>query len=283
MKVLIWCPVINPGGGLYLLSQLAAGLQRNAVVTKLRVAVNAASPFLGDLVALLRPAVEIGQIHDISSAMGKAQRLWGIRGTGRLKMMLSTRRVVFDVKKTALKQLRAQADQFDLVYVIWPHHAEFPDLDQPIVCTFQDSTMFDFPEILGGAHTHAEWQRSQAWIERSARVVVSSHASEAALQRHFGAHVQPSVIHHAIYPHAQSVPDAAPDVRLPPKYVICPTNVTPHKNLDTLLIAWSRFERRHEYPLVVKPNCTGWSIGSACGVSKTSTGWAMCRMRRSCP
>jgi glycosyltransferase involved in cell wall biosynthesis len=276
MKVLIWCPTINPGGGLYLLTQLAAGLRRNKAITKLRIAVNAASPLLGDLTALVPSEVEIGRIDDMTSSMGKAQLLWGIRGTGRLRTMLQTGKILLDVKKAALNRLRTQAQEFDLVYVIWPHSADYPDLDQPIVCTFQDSTMFDFPEILGGPQTHAEWKRSKVWLERSARVVVSSHASEAALKRHFGADKQPAVIHHAIFPHAETPPEAVPSRRLPTKYVICPTNISPHKNLDMLLIAWSRWERRHEFPLVVIGPATD-AIGGAARLDALK-GWSPARL-----
>jgi glycosyltransferase involved in cell wall biosynthesis len=252
MNVLIWCPNINPGGGLYLLTQLAAGLRRNPSVGKLRIAVDAKSPLLDELVSLLPPTIEVGRLTTTSGSLGKMPRLWGIRGTGRLALLLKTGKLVLDVKAFALDALRQQAEGFDLVYVIWPHGFDFPDLGKPTVCTFQDSTMFDFPEIIGGRQTQAEWNRSKAWIERSTRVVVSSQASKAALQRHFGKQQNPTVIPHAIFPRAATSTSAAPpDTPLPPKYVICPTNITPHKNLNTLLIAWSRFERRTEYPLVI--------------------------------
>ncbi|MBX3081075.1 MAG: glycosyltransferase [Anaerolineae bacterium] len=251
MNVLLWCPYLNPGGGLYLLTQLVAGLRRNPAIDRLRIAVDTTSPLLDTLASSLAAGVEIGRLKETGNSLGKARRLLGIRGTGRLRLMLRAGKVMLNIKKAALNELRKEADAFDLVYVIWPHRDDFPDIGKPIVCTFQDCTMFDFPEILGGPQTQVEWNRSKVWIERCAQVVVSSHASKVALQRHFGASHEPTVIQHAIYPRTEASSEEVPDGRLPPKYVICPTNITPHKNLDMLLIAWSRFERRAEYPLVV--------------------------------
>src|SRR5205085_401485 len=44
---------------------------------------------------------------------------------------------------------------------------------------------------------------------------------------------------------------------LPTRYIICPTNITRHKNLDNLILAWARFGERAAWPLVVCGHGTG--------------------------
>jgi glycosyltransferase involved in cell wall biosynthesis len=63
-----------------------------------------------------------------------------------------------------------------------------------------------------------------------------------------------TVIPHAILPtnHGSDIPLSSGIAEtLPEKYIIFPANITTHKNHYTLLVAWSRFSRRKEFPLVL--------------------------------
>ena len=142
-----------------------------------------------------------------------------------------------------------------MVYAFWPHRQKFPITDKPVVCTFQDATFFEFPEILGGHETKAEWFRAHDWLQRSARVIVSSASTREVLVRRFGDHCKAAaLIPHAISPLAgvaASGPGGRLRAQLPTRYIVYPAGITSHKNHHTLLLAWSRFRRRKEYPLVL--------------------------------
>ncbi|MCG3144868.1 MAG: hypothetical protein HONDAALG_02378 [Gammaproteobacteria bacterium] len=247
LKILIWCPLVNLGGGARLLAQLSEAIARQPDVELVRL-IAGASHNLN-----LRGETPVEVIELAQKAwLDREGRILGIRGTGRLKQSL--RDVVRRGADERLAQLRQTSQDCDVVYVFWPHRQAFLQLEKPVVCTFQDATFFDFPEILG-AETSAEWQRSAVWLRESTEVVVSSHATRTALVRHFGPHCErATVIHHAILPaklDGREVQRTALVTSLPHNYVVCPATVTTHKNHYALLIAWSRFARRREYPLVL--------------------------------
>jgi glycosyltransferase involved in cell wall biosynthesis len=126
------------------------------------------------------------------------------------------------------------------------------------VCTIQDTALLEYPEILGGPETDRERTSIATWLDRSHRVVVSSNSTREHLERIYGPNLPPmDVIPHAILPGdapacARQASRATPEMTgLPPRYVLCLTNITAHKNLDTLMVAWSRFSGRRSTPLVV--------------------------------
>src|SRR5207245_8350466 len=109
-------------------------------------------------------------------------RLLGIPGTFRLKRMF--RRRLWETRWDWLhERLREITADCDLVYAFWPHEQVYPDLGKPLVCTFQDATVFDFPEILGGEKTNQEYRRARTWFDRSSAVVVPSESTRATLLR----------------------------------------------------------------------------------------------------
>lgn len=152
------------------------------------------------------------------------------------------------------KQLWEHSRSFDVVYAFWPHGRPFDRAQRPVVCTYQDTTFLDFPEILGGQATLQERRNAESWLYNVAHVIVSSQAVKNRLTYHFGPQFSAAtVIYHNILPEQDITPELLTRIpeRLPERYVVYPGNINPHKNHDTLLAAWSRFERRKEYPLVL--------------------------------
>jgi glycosyltransferase involved in cell wall biosynthesis len=262
MKVLIWCPLVNLGGGIRLLSQLAPALARSPDVETVRLAVPPGFGWGGCETSGV-PRLELYEIA--SSRSGRVKRwlrregrVLGIKGTGRVKNLFSRwlpDNEADEKGEWEAGELRRAASGFDVVYAFWPHRQKFHSLGKPLVCTFQDATLLDFPEILGREERDREFALSDEWLRASSLVVVSSQATRSNLVRLFGQRYESAVvIPHAILPAGQRA-DAvlSPELarRLPGRYVVFPANINAHKNHYALLVAWSRFARRGEFPLVM--------------------------------
>ena len=248
MKILIWSPYISLGGGLRLLIKLADAISRQPNVKLVKLAVP--QGYIDDIE--ISENLEIFELTQ--SWLENHTRILGIKGTTRIKSLL---RRLFPqaLEKYRQKQFQNAVADCDLIYCNWPHRQTFPVTDKPVICTYQDATLLEFPEILGGKATNLEWQLSKVWMEKSTNIVVSSNSTKEKLIKHFGKYCEKaSIIHHAILPaenkHLAVTRSELLD-QLPSKYVVFPANITIHKNHYNLLVAWSRFQHRKEFPLVL--------------------------------
>jgi glycosyltransferase involved in cell wall biosynthesis len=264
MKILVWCPHLNMGGGGRLLSQLAPALAQQAEVDLVKLAVPAEAMEAGDLDSLKRapisffgltPEKKMGTVYRWLKTEGQ---VLGVRGTGRVKMALRNRLIedpTVESLKWEAEQLRQAARDCDVVYAFWPQLQRFHQIDKPLVCSPQDTTNLDFPEILGWKQTRDEYARAAQWLSGAQRIIVSSQCTKNNLVRLFGDHCKSAVV----IPHAILPSDANPTVsldlsllrKLPERYIVFPGNITAHKNHYTLLAAWARFLGRKQYPLVL--------------------------------
>jgi glycosyltransferase involved in cell wall biosynthesis len=260
MKVLIWCPHVSLGGGIRLLQQLAPAVARHPEVEAVRLAIPGGK--VGNLNEVFRGL----DIFELSEAGGSGllrpwledgRRVLGIRGTDRLKASARYRLLSpLDGRREEARQreqLGRAAEGCDVVYCFWPQRLACPQLDVPLACTYQDTTLIDFPEILGGAEAKRLKDLSAGWVERST-VVVSSKATRDNLARLFGPRAESArVIHHAILPEKETAAalDAAPPEKFPRDYIVFPAHTSASKNHHALLEAWARFGRRKESSLVL--------------------------------
>lgn len=248
MKVLVWAPFVNLGGGARLLASLVEALARQPEIERLRLATPAAFQV---------NALNGGRLEHVHLPESLLRRLLtGDGATARLPVWSHLRgylRRYLLPRQTAwlhARWLKRLSSDVDVVYVFWPQQQLFVPLPVPIVCTYQDTTFLDFPEILGSKTTAAEKARAMQWVSGAARIVVSSAAALANLQRHCAsARDDFAIIYHNILPFVPS--HAPPQIDLPPRYVVYPANTNVHKNHDMLLIAWSRFRYREQYALVL--------------------------------
>jgi len=258
MRVLVWNPLISLGGGVRLLLRLLPALARQPGVELVRLAVPEEVLARGELPRPDAPNVELVPIvaeRPIRSArdwLATDGRVLGVRGTGRLRRALR-RRLLPDARPWEAERLAEAGRDCDVLYAFWPHRQRFPDVGMPVVCTIQDVTLLEFPEILGADETRREWATTEGWLRGSRRVVVSSRSTRDKLARLFGPELaRATIIHHAISP-AVPAADGPPRVRagIRPRYIVYPANTTIHKNHYALLVAWSRFARRHDFSLVL--------------------------------
>jgi glycosyltransferase involved in cell wall biosynthesis len=257
MKILIWCPYISLGGGLRLLKQLAPAVARNPEVEFVRLAIPTGSVQKAEEVFQGIDVFELSEKRDsgaLRSWLESEGRVFGVRGTGRLKASLSYR--LFQTQEPMAwqhEQLHHSARGCDVIYCFWPHRHDFPQTDKPVVCTYQDTTLIDYPELLGGFEAKKLKELSVGWVENST-MVVSSAATKQNLIRLFGEKCKAArVIHHAILPESDGLPSRrrSPLVeKFKGGYIIFPSHPSSTKNHHILLEAWARFERRKKFPLV---------------------------------
>lgn len=248
MKILIWNPYLNLGGGLRLLIKLTEAISSHGDVKLVRLALP--SGYIDNHEILNNKKVEIFELNNLLQE--KIQKILGIKGIT-IKSLL--RRLLPQVlAKFEQKQFQNAVADCDLIYCPWPHRVTCPISDKPLICTFQDVTLLEFPEILGGKETYLEWQLSKVWIEKSTSIVLSSNSTKEKLIKLFGKSCEnASIIHHAILPANRDLALKRSELldKLPSKYVVFPANITIHKNHYNMLVAWSRFQRRKEFPLVL--------------------------------
>ncbi|MFY9621699.1 MAG: glycosyltransferase [Pyrinomonadaceae bacterium] len=257
MKIVIWCPYVSVGGGVRLLQQLAPAIARHPEIELARLAIvggkveNASEMFRGLELFQLSERRERGA----RSWLEREGRIFGIKGTGRLKAAARNRLFGTEAPNSwQHEQLRQAAQDCDLIYCFWPHRVECPQVDKPIACTYQDCTLIDFPEMLGGLEAKRLKDITATWLQGST-VILSSQATKDNLTRLFGRQCESApIIHHAILPEDNEVrSDQHTELleKLPRDYVVFPAHPSSSKNHHTLLVAWTRFERRRENPLVL--------------------------------
>ena len=256
MRILIWCPFVNAGGGIRLLTRLAPAIAEQPDVACVR---------------LLAPRMAFGD-HDLQMSQKNkleyvALEHYGLRhwlaqapeASGRLyrnRLLSAVMRRLLPrlIDRIEAAQLWKQSRDVDVVYAFWPHTRPFHPAQAPIVCTYQDTTFLDFPEILGSQMTEEERQWAEVWLRNAAQVVVSSQSVQERLIHHFGPqYASAEIIHHNISPDRGIPQTASPGIltALPRRYILYPANLNAHKNHEMLLIAWSRFAQRNQISLVL--------------------------------
>ncbi|MBL8155086.1 MAG: glycosyltransferase [Anaerolineae bacterium] len=245
MRVLIWSPLINLGGGKRLLERLAPAIAEHPDIEQVGVAAPVGS---------VKPTVFNGKLtlHPLTNAQASG---WLAKDTWQAATN-PIRAVRAQIRHTAFRLLHSGLmdrleDGFDIVYAFWPHTVPFYRFSRPLVCTFQDTTLLEYPEILGGPATQLEWDRSRHWLNGCARTVVSSANTARCLEALFGLSAEQfPVIPHNILLDA-TVEPAPPPSDLPGRYLLYPANINAHKNHEILLTAFSRIQKKYDTALVL--------------------------------
>jgi glycosyltransferase involved in cell wall biosynthesis len=152
----------------------------------------------------------------------------------------------FDIPESAL-------DGCDLAWLPWIHRHRLPTtVSTKIVASFHDAILFQFSQLfeplLPAGSLEDERTSMIAWFNSPAQIVVSSNATLAALDQTFRAPasrfgVIPLSGEHAAQPRPRTA-DAPPHWPwAADPFLLCPANISPHKNHETLLrgvAAWGR-------------------------------------------
>ena len=223
MRIMIWCAnLISAGGGARLLSNLLPAMARQEDIDLVRLVISSETSFKERIDITGYPNIDIVYFSgSIQSSEGNA--------------LLS---------------------DCHIVYFFWPHGPVYVEVNLPTICTFHDTTSMDFvSHYVSGADVRQYWENSKVWMENMTSVVVSSHHVKSRLIEYFGPQCNDAhVIEHAILlnePTRNAAVNEDLTLRLPQKYVVYPSNVSPHKNHYNLLLAYSKFADRRKIPLVL--------------------------------
>lgn len=259
MRVLIWAPFVNPGGGQRLLQRLVEGLTACPAIEKLGLAVARRSFEQTNFQHGNAAKVRLVEVPDVQ------RRTWT-----RLAFAPKVRAVVRSWSHRRNRRrlenfLRKIAPGFDLLYCFWAQHEPFVHSTLPQVATIQDLTLIEFPEILGEDMTTLVRSEIEKWMHHSS-CVVSSNAMRQKVKSLFpDMATDLHVVRHATSPEPdrKSV-SSAKTKQLPERYLLWPSNLNVHKNHHNLFIAFQRWGRRAEIPLILIGEGTDLLVSNHC-------------------
>ncbi len=245
MRILIWCPLMNLGGGKRLLERLAPAIAQQPNVEQVRLA----APIGSVNPAILGGKLAFQPLTPSQSSGWLAKDTWQAATNSVRAIRARLRYAAFQLlHRGLLDRLAAEAD---LIYAFWPHTVPFYRFPKPVVCTFQDTTLLEYPEILGGPATQLEWDRSREWLAGCVRTIVSSANTARRLESLFDLPAEQfPVIPHNILLDADVEP-APPPPGIPRRCLLYPANINAHKNHEILLTAFSRIQEKHNIALVL--------------------------------
>jgi glycosyltransferase involved in cell wall biosynthesis len=172
--------------------------------------------------------------------------LAGIPGAGPLNWLLGTPVFEYTVGRPALEDC-------DLAWFPWLHRHRIPwDLADRVVASLHDVIIIDFPDMFPRGWAENERQTVSAWLGSSARIAVSSRATAASLTRIFGS--APGRV--SVIPLSGQHGEAAKPAEQPRAwpfsgrdYLLCPANLSRHKNHEVLIAGAASVAARH--PIVL--------------------------------
>lgn len=244
LRILIWVPISIQGGGVRLIARLADALAGRADVALVTIAAPQAS--ISHLITPTKKLVVADPMPPRWLFGSNFLKILGRVGLSRLVSRITGRITALWLERW----LRAREESYDVVYCPWPHTLTVPRTALPIICTFQDTTLLEFPEITDEKWAEAEWDRSVEWISRTT-VVVSSSVMRERLNSLFAFNEAKLVRHAAFLGETEVTSSAANALDLPEKYFVYPANLSPHKNHYNLLVAYARFSQRGRIPLLL--------------------------------
>lgn len=231
----------NPGGGCRFVAEMLRAFRE---VTDARFEVVSHGPGFERYRRLLDPAIPV--MDQPPSNARRAFPPWSsVRGAAVAQALLGLPDFHFDVPPAALQAC-------DVVWFPWSHRHRLPSRpDARAIATFHDCISLEFPGVLRERFRRDEIETTRRWLTSStARLVLTSNATAAAIGR--------------LFPEFKGSPSVVPlsSKHDPPpsdgpatwpfsggRYLLCPVNISPHKNLETLLEGFADWGAK--VPLVI--------------------------------
>lgn len=162
-----------------------------------------------------------------------------------------------EMEADAFRPPAAVIDGCDRVWLPWQHRHLPPESDLAnVVTSFHDAILFEFrrqfASLMAEAAIEREEQATLDWFRSDARIVISSCATRDTLNRCLGVppdrfDVIPISAEHEQPPACGTLPSEWTWIDHP--FLLCPANVCPHKNHETLLRAFGTWGARHPLAL----------------------------------
>jgi glycosyltransferase involved in cell wall biosynthesis len=238
--------VASPGGGCRFTAELLRALGQ---VTSARFEVVSFAHGSRTYRKMLGDAFPVREIPPANAL--RAYPPWtGIPGARLVNWVLHTPDFHFDVPARAF-------DDCDLVWLPWMQRHRIPwERADRVVATLHDLINVEFPGVVPETFRSDERKTLRMWFDSRARIAVDAAATIDGIERMFGNPARrPSIVPLSS---EHSRPSGAVAKTVWPfedrPFLLCPTNVSPHKNLDVLLEAHASWAARH--PVVITGNGT---------------------------
>ncbi|MBI1278941.1 MAG: glycosyltransferase [Anaerolineaceae bacterium] len=253
MRVLIWCPYVNLGGGKRLLAPITNALAKHPEIELVRLAIPDTA---ADVLPQPTDKIDVVRLTQSQCRGWLDKDKWRSQPS-KLRMLRTW--LNYQPDRIAVRGLLDSLQKdMDVVYIFWPHSIPFYAFSKPSVCMFQDVTSLDYPEILGSKAVAAEKINLGKWLHESTTLVVSSRNTARRIEKHYGIasdrfHLLSyhNIVLDEVAQDQVAAPPSAAVAALPARYLFYPANITVHKNHETLLNAWAHFARKNELSLVL--------------------------------
>lgn len=278
MKIAVIDHIGNPGGGSRVARSLLPALKK--VRPEMEIT------FFGNPHSIRRE--QIGQlaagsgfkIYELSSAKLAGKDLFNIRGSRHVihlfqrKLMRLLSPFSFYLSGAVDKELEKSIQDYDLAFFIWPFHLKCPDLKCPMAGIFHD---FNFKYFFSG-QMMAPWvlellnREMPKWLSK-ATPIVSTEFMKGELKKFYPScgdrtkvvPVAPTVGTDCDRQKAAQI--IKERFRIEKEYLLCPTNVSSHKNIGVLLSALPLLKiKGHDLLLVFTGPGTEIINGKACEI-----------------
>lgn len=212
------------------------------------------------------------RIHELSSAKLSGKDILNIRGSRHVIQLFQRKlsRVLtplsFYLSGAVEKELEKVVKNYDLAFFIWPFHLKCPALKCPMAGIFHD---FNFKYFFSG-QTMAPWvldfinREMPIWLSK-ATPIVSTEFMRGELKKFYPS--SGDLTH--VVPVAPTVGVGSSEscFQIEKKYILCPTNISSHKNTGTLISAFSILKRKgHDLLLIFTGSGTEIMNGRACEI-----------------
>lgn len=255
MKLAIIDHLGNPGGGSRYLRALVPQFVR--LRPELQIT------FFGSSEAIEREGLKdewapLGiEIKPLTSRWLASKNILGIKGSQFLIRLMHERyasflsRLPYVLSGAVHEELEKKIKGFDLAFFPWPYFLSCPKLPCPIAAVFHDFNFRYQFSGLGFSRDNFETLSSQIplWLERS-QPIVSTHFIASELKKFYPQHGNKTKVIHLAPMSALSqmtrieAETIIKRFRLPKAYILYPTNISPHKNINSLLSAFFLLRKR---------------------------------------
>jgi glycosyltransferase involved in cell wall biosynthesis len=232
--------IANPGGGCRFVVEMLRAFRR---VSAARFEVVSHGRGLETYAGLLGDDFRLVDVPP-SNSMRRSPPWNGIPGARLLNAVLGTPDFHVEVPAAAVADC-------DLAWFPWLHRHRVPaECTDRVVATLHDCIGLEFPGVLDDVARRNEFQTIQGWLASRARILFTSNATVSTVERLFGTRGTAAVVPLSAK-HDPVKRREARRVRPFPgaPYLLCPTNVSPHKNLEALLDGFAAWGAH--VPLVV--------------------------------
>lgn len=273
MKLAIIDHIGNPGGGSRVIRSLLPAMKN--------VRHDLDITFFGNPHSIKREGLDrLGvKIHPLASAKLSGRDFFNIRGSRHVVSLFQRKfagplsSISYYLSGAIHKELENVVKGFDFAFFTWPFHLKCPQLECPMAGIFHD---FNFKYFFSG-QTMAPWvlellnREMPIWLSKSTPIVSTDFMKGelAKFYPEFGEKTKVVPVAPTISEIDQEKARKIVQQRfgLKKNYILCPTNISSHKNIGPLLSAFYLLRKKgHDIVLVFAGSGTEAINGRSCSI-----------------